>query len=385
MKSNVCILLALIMAAGFSACKTGSYLETIDGITLVHLRGTPYERGAAHGQMLKEEIHESISKWKQEVESAFERDFEELIDEFFNTTAYLESIESMDPDLLDEIFGMSETSLIEYKILLAFQMSEELFTVLDQEARSNCTSIGIVNAEPSACILGQNMDPPWFLHGHPIVLHNIPGKGKPETLIFSVPGLLGLAGMNDRGVAVTCMGISMLNHSTRGLPVVSVIRRILSMTDLEGAEAFVRQCTFAIPQCFGVGDPGGLRCFECSANQLAEFYPFEGRDVVLHTNHSIENRDFNQGFTELLSHYGKSVDDPYFCPRYFHAYDKIEAYGRSFGRDSLGAILRLPEPELEPILNENTLGTLVMELDDDPRMFLATGHSTDASFVPVTF
>ena len=385
MKSKICILLLVLIIAGFSSCNRGSYLEISEGITIVHLRGTPYERGAAHGQLLKKEIHESISKWKQELESVFERDFGELIDEFFRTTTFLESIESIDRDLLDEIFGMSETSLIEYKILLAFQMSEELFTVLDQEARSNCTSIGIVGEGSKTSLLGQNMDPPEFLHGHPIVLHIVPENETPECLIFSVPGLLGLAGMNDRGVAVTCMGISMLNHAREGLPVVSVIRKILSSPDLDGAEAFIRQCSFAIPQCFGVGDPGGLRCFECSANQLAESYPFEGKEVLLHTNYSIENRDFNRGFIELLAHYGKSIDDPYFCPRYFHAFDKIEAYGKSLDRESLGAILRLPEPDLEPILNEHTLGTLVMELDDDPRLFLATGHSVDASFISLSF
>ena len=385
MKYFVCILPLALMITVLSSCSTGSYLEMSGGIPIVHLKGTPYERGAAHGQMLKEEIHESISKWEQELESVFERDFEELIDEFFNTTSYLESIETVDPELLDELFGMSETSLIAYKILLAFQMSEELFTVLDQEARSNCTSIGKAGTDSTACMLGQNMDPPQFLHGHPIVLHIIPDNGNPESLIFSVPGLLGLAGMNDRGVAVTCMGISMLKHAREGLPVISVIRKILSQPDLEGAEAFMRQCAFAIPQCFGVGDPGGLRCFECSANQLAEFYPFEGKDVLLHTNYSIENKDFNQGFIALLAHYGKSVDDPYFCPRYFHAYDKIEAYGRSLDRERLGTILRLPEPELEPILNENTLGTLVMELDEDPRLFLAPGHLEDASFITISF
>lgn len=385
MKSNFFLIMAIWMIVGFSSCKTGSYLELRDELTIVHLKGTPYERGAAYGQMLKQEIHETIAKWKQEVESNCQQDLTEVIDEFFSSTKYRESIELLDPDLLDEVFGMSESSKIDFNILLAFQMSEELFTVICQDPRSRCTSIGKTRTDTSASILGQNMDPPQFLHGHPILLHIIPENGDPESLVFSVPGLLGLAGMNDRGVAITCMGISMLNHARQGLPVISVIRKVLSCPGLAEAESFIRQSSFAIPQCFGVGGPGGVRCFECSANQVSEFYPFEDRHVVLHTNFSISNRDFNQGYKELLSHYGKTVDDPYFCPRYFHAYDKIEEYKRSLDRERIEDILRLQEPELESILNTNTLGTLVMELDCDPTLYLALGHKEGEGFIPVCF
>jgi len=385
MKSNICKIIFIGMVLSFSSCKPGSYLEIKDGFSIVHLQGTPYERGAAYGQILKEEIHTSITRWQQEVESTFHRDFNEVIEEFFSSTSYLESIKLTDPDLLDEVFGMSESSKIDYQVLLAFQMSEELFTVLEADARSNCTSIGKVGTDSTVSILAQNMDPPPFLHGHPIVLHLMPENGDPESLVFSVPGLLGLAGMNDKGLAITCMGISMLNHAREGLPVVSVIRSILSLSRLEEAEAFIRQSSYAIPQCFGVGGPGGLRCYECSANQVSEFYPFEDSDVVLHTNYSISNRDFNQEYIELLGQYGKTIDDSYFCPRYFHAYDKIEEYRRSLDRERIETILRLPEPELESILNENTLGSLVMELGDNPGLFLATGHKEGKPFISVSF
>ncbi len=385
MKSIFVIITVIWMIVGFSSCKNGSYLELRNELTIVHLKGTPYERGAAYGQMLKQEIHETIAKWKQEVESNYQQDLTEVIDEFFSSTNYRESIELVDPDLLDEVFGMSESSKIDFNILLAFQMSEELSIAMDRDAHSNCTTIGKARTDSTITILAQNMDPPQFLHGHSIVLHIIPENGDPESLVFSVPGLFGLAGMNDRGVAITCMGISMLNHSREGLPVVSVIRRILSMPGLKEAESFINQTSYAIPQCFGVGGPEGLRCFECSANQVSEFYPFEDRSVVLHTNFSINNRDFNQRFIELLGHYGKTVDEPYFCPRYFYAYEKIKEYNRSLDRERIEAILRLPEPELESILNKNTLGTLVMELDCDPTLFLALGHREGEGFIPVCF
>jgi len=384
---NQLFLVAVVtfMLVGFTSCKKGSYLEHIDELTILHLKGTPYERGAAHGQMMKPEIHETISSWKKEVECTFHCDFYTVIGEFFDSSNYRESIEQLDPDLLEEVYGMSESAKIDFSILLAFQMSEELFTALDQDARSNCTSIGRARTDSGPTLLAQNMDPPRFLHGHTIVLHIIPENGDPECFVFSVPGLLGLAGMNEKGVAVTCMGISMLNHATSGLPVVSVIRNILSRSTLEEAEVFMKETSYAIPQCFGVGGPEGVRCFECSANEVAEFYPFEDRNTVLHTNFSVRNRDFNQGYMELLARYDRTIDDPYYCPRYFHAYDKIEALRRSLNIESVEAILRLPEPEIEPILNKNTLGTLVMELDSDPTLYLALGHQEDEIFHRLSF
>jgi hypothetical protein len=256
---------------------------------------------------------------------------------------------------------------------------------MKKDGRSHCTSIGKARTDSTPTILAQNMDPPQFLHGHPVVLHIIPGNGAPECYVFTAPGLLALAGMNERGVAVTCMGISMLNHSTHGLPVVSVVRKILSMPSLEQASSFLERTPVAIPQCFGVGGPEGVRCFECSASQLSEFYPFEGEEVVLHTNFSINNRDFNQEFIDLLGYYGKTVDDPYFCPRYFLAYDMIEEYRGNLDVERIESILRNPEPEMEPILNDNTLGTLIMKLDSEPAFFVAPGHREGEIFHRLTF
>jgi Acyl-coenzyme A:6-aminopenicillanic acid acyl-transferase len=385
MKHLIHVYLILIIVNGFPSCKNASYLERRDGLTIVHLEGTPFERGAAYGQLLKEEIHETIMAWKEEVESTFHCDFHTVIGEFFDSTNYRECIEAFDPDLLDEVYGMSESCRIDFLSLMAFQMSEELFISLDQNARSKCTSIGSGLSDSTSSLLAQNMDPPHFLHLHPLVMHIIPENGAPESYVFSVAGLFGLAGMNQKGVAVTCMGLSMLNHSRAGLPVISVLRNLLSRSSLEEAEEFIKQSSFAIPQCYAIGGPDGLRCFECSAGQIAEFYPFEDCNVVLHTNFSIRNRDFNQQFIDLLESYGKTVDDLYLCPRYYLAYDKIEALHKDLDVESIAGILRFEGPEIEPILNQNTLGTLVMELDDDPTLYLALGCRQDEVFHKLSF
>ena len=177
----------------------------------------------------------------------------------------------------------------------------------------------------------------------------------------------------------------MLNHAKSGIPVVAVLREILNQPDLESAVKFLGSASFAIPQCYTIGGQEGVRCFECSANELTEFYPFDEQNIALHTNFSISNRDFNRDYIELLDSYGKTIDDPYFCPRFFQAYDEIEACSRKLDVDKIEEILRLPEPELESILNDNTLGTLVMELDADPVLHIALGNKEAAVFHTLTF
>ena len=44
-----------------------AYLEKRDGITLVHLKGSPYEIGYQHGILLKDEIKEEYRDYKEEV------------------------------------------------------------------------------------------------------------------------------------------------------------------------------------------------------------------------------------------------------------------------------------------------------------------------------
>jgi len=65
--------------------------------------------------------------------------------------------------------------------------------------------------------------------------------------------------------------------------------------------------------------------------------------------------------------------------------DEIEACSGMLNVGKIEEILRLPEPELESILNENTLGTLVMELHADPVLHIALGDKGDAIFHTLTF
>ena len=51
------MLLPLLMVS--PSCKKESFLEQRGELSILQLEGTPFERGQAHGLLLKQEIHEN--------------------------------------------------------------------------------------------------------------------------------------------------------------------------------------------------------------------------------------------------------------------------------------------------------------------------------------
>ena len=203
---------------------------------------------------------------------------------------------------------------------------------------------------------------------------------QPESYVFTFPGFIGLCGLS-KNVAVTCNGISMLNHREDGLPVAFVFRSLLLQNNENEAFKFVQNIPHATPQCYTIGGTNSAKCFECSANSNVTFYPFVNNGITLHTNFANVNRNFNQKYIELLANYGKTVDDPYFCPRYFLAFDKIEETGFHLNWENIRAILSLTKPEIHPISNDETYGCLIMEMKENPVLHFAPGKPDETEFL----
>jgi len=376
--------LSIIVFMSFS-CQKIQRIEKIENLTILHLTGSPYERGLAHGQLLNQEISDIIIRWKKEVELNFNEDFDEVIDHFFTNTTYIDVIKNYCPDLLEEVYGISKGCGINYETILAFQLSEEIDWFSNEMKRKNCTSVSVNRKKDKPTILAQNMDPPSFLHGHPTLLHIIDEQNKQESYVYTFPGFIGLNGLNSNGVAITCNSISMLNYSKYGLPVSFIVRSILKLSHEQLAFDFLHEVPIGIPQCFTVGGVSKAICFECSKNSIREFYPFEDKSITLHTNFAAANRDFNQEFIQLLSEYGKTVDDPYYCPRYFLAFDKIKEVNYNINYLNIKAILSLTEPKIQPISNEETYGCLIMELTENPILHIAPGKPDITDFITLRF
>jgi hypothetical protein len=185
----------------------------------------------------------------------------------------------------------------------------------------------------------------------------------------------------NQNVAVACNGISMLNYQRSGLPVAFVVRSLLQCKSEDEAFLKVQTIKHATPQCYTIGGNQKAKCFECSANSVAEFYPYENRDITLHTNFAAANTDFSAEYIELLSKYGKTTSDPYFCPRYFLLYDKIKDLDYHLSAENIKTLLSLTEPVEHPVCNQWTYGCLIMEMGEIPTLHLAPGKPCNTEFL----
>lgn len=377
--------LLLLFTGLLPGCHPKQTIERKGDLTILHLSGTAYQQGFAHGNLMKREISEILSRWKNEVELAWQADFESVVTRFFETTGYVNDITLQCPDLLDEIRGIADGSGFEYETILAFQLSEEIDVLSGESGGKHCTSLSINRKSHNPTWLAQNMDPPQFLHGFPTLLHLTDKESGIENYVYTIPGLIGLTGMNSAGIGITCNSLSMLNHSDRGLPVAFIVRTVLQQPGETEAFRFIETVPIGIPQCFTVGGPGEARCYECSVNRKSIFRPFAQQNITLHTNFAAINRDFNNRYINLLQEYGKSVDEPYFCPRYYLAYDKVVENDFHLDYASMRSILSLTEPEIQPISGEDTYGCLIMELSENPVLHIAPGKPDRTEFIRVTF
>jgi hypothetical protein len=71
------------------------------------LQGAPYERGLAHGETLRSQIHEAVGRWKGEVAHMYQMDADEVIARLVAGTDFVPAIQRWTPDLLDEIRGIA--------------------------------------------------------------------------------------------------------------------------------------------------------------------------------------------------------------------------------------------------------------------------------------
>ena len=373
------IIILMLFACVFLRCNKPEITANNHKLTVLELNGDNYSRGLIHGKTLKTEITTILQRWKKELETNFQKDFEVVLQTFFDKTSMVDSITKYCPDLIEEVKGIAKGSEQDFNIILAFQLSEEIENAGRHFLFENCTSVSISADSTRHAILAQNMDPPLFLHGFPTLLHITDSLSGIESYVFTVPGFIGLCGMNQN-VAVTCNGISMLNYQKGGIPVAFMVRLILQSRSEADAFRIVQTMNHATPQCYTVGGNRSVKCFECSANSVVEFYPYENRKITLHTNFAAANKDFSNEYINLLAKYGKTVNDPYFCPRYFLLYDKIKDIGFNLNVENIKILLSNTEPKEHPVSNQWTYGSLIMEMDSMPTLHIAPGKPHETEF-----
>jgi isopenicillin-N N-acyltransferase like protein len=343
------------------------------GLRVVDVAGSPREIGTAHGEELREVIAEGIERWPG-------RD-EKYVDTFLASTDFVKAIESFTPSLLDEVRGIAEGSRQRFETVLAYQMMDEEWAHRVSASRARTASVEACSAfgalrEDGSALVAQNMDLPSHYDGTQVVLRVRP-VDSPAVLVFTPAGLIGTTGLNQEGVGVCVNALAQLRHSQSGLPVGFVLRGILERTTAEDAARFVRTVPHATGQNYLLGGPRDLYDFEASPSHVAELI----RDgaQLMHTNHVLASDDIDP----------QVRDDPRST-----SVARLERLRRDLGESGSGVSVEavkgaLSDREVPVCVPRGsdwmTLGSVVMELAEEPLLHVAPGPPIDTPYEEVRF
>ena len=267
-------------------------------LKIITLEGSPYERGFNYGKTLKIEINELVEKWRTRLETDYNLQADEFIRRFFENTNYLPAIKKWTPDLLEEVQGIAVGAGIDFNTMLMFQLPDEQWINGKYVAANRCSALGANRIADQPAMIAQNLDIPGFYNGHQTLLHIKHSDSDIESLVFTFSGLIAANGMNNKAVAVTVNTLSQLQHSTDGLPVAFMVRGLLEKHSQKAAVEFLHQAKHASGQNYIIGGKEEVYDFECSANKVIKYIPYEEAQIVYHTNHPLVNDDYTDAYRQ---------------------------------------------------------------------------------------
>lgn len=367
-------------------------------LPLLELRGNARQRGRIHGEALRPLVVEHLERWKENLAADTGFDPETYVDEFLANTNFFPAIERWTPDLLEELRGIAEGAGTDFRFTFVRALSDEepwyrRERRLSVGGTKGCSSVGIDCREDQPTIVAQNMDMPGWCNGHQVLLHIIDPESPVEVFSFTLAGKISLAGMNSEGIGICCNSLSHLNYSRDGLAEDFVVRGFLSRPTLAAGQEFMRNIKHASGQNYTIGGPGSRAInLECSAGKIAEFRPEECCDRVFHTNHPLVNDD--QSLYRAVAANIPEED----LPRLYHgtSYLRLPVIESGFGstvptptietiKDVLSTHPVCRHGELEGRYDHYTIGCLIMELGETPRLHIAPGPPCATPFQTFSF
>lgn len=324
---------------------------------------TPYDRGLAHGRMLRTDIHELVGRWQNDVHENFGISADEFVKRFLARSHYVDAIRKWTPELLDEVRGIADGAGIPYETMLAYQLGDEMWTE-GGDVSKHCTSVGVDRRGNQPAMVAQNMDIETFYGGFVVVLE-IHGDGAVQ-LVLTYPGLIGLNGMNRNAIGVCTNTLERLSGSRDGLPVAFVVRGVLRQRSFADAERFLKTVRHASGQNYMLGDRDHAISFEASANKVVALkQPLAG--CVYHTNFPIANDD------------RRAKADVKFEGRERYEIASRELHDRHT-LDAIERTLRAPK-----VSNDYTFASTIMILDEDPKLLVSSGRPDRSEYTSLRF
>jgi len=318
-----------------------AYVETIEGTTVLHLKGTPYEMGYQHGALAKEKAKKVEAGFNQLLERAKQEvGLPTFASKLILDGVYRLCLNHIPERLQREMEGIADGAGIELQTLRRMHAVSEV-------TERNCSVFAVWGkaTRDGKMYFGRNFD--WMMDGGmqdaaALLLYEPEEKG---MIPFASAGYVGMVGvlsaMNLDGIAIGQIGAVTRDQSFAGLPLMLVMRRVVEEShNVEDATAILTQVKRTVGYNYVVADAKAntARAYETCAHHCAVFKDNDPKETVEYAL-PIENAVFRadeamdptvRSFQACSKGYPQL---PYGCNSYDHRYKgmatRIKAsYGR---------------------------------------------------------
>ncbi|UCH33176.1 MAG: hypothetical protein JSV65_11365 [Armatimonadota bacterium] len=298
---TVLLIAALVVAtcaaahADVIATHGEGWLESQQGLLILHIEGTPAEMGEQHGALLKEHVLANLESVKAEAMAMGREmgmaDPMPMVDMLWTQLAA-----NMTPDHLQEIEGLARGAEVDVKEL------HRMYTVVEAgEIMRTCSGFCAWGKATADGKMYQSRNLDYTMDGglqdHCMLLVAKP-QGKFAFVAPSYAGLVGtVSGMNEKGIAVSEIGAgaSQAEQNFNGTPMPFLLRQVLETCDTaDKAAALFENAKRTAGYNFVFGDPGNntARACETSSKYFAVYADNEPREKAIDGNLAVEDAVF---------------------------------------------------------------------------------------------
>ncbi len=232
-------------------------IETIDGITVVRVRGTPKEMGTQAGTLLKEKIRILLSDYLGAVLPG---------DRSFPLLAARQMEAHIPARYREEMKALADAAGVPYDDLLVGNVMVELFQ------QCSTAVVSGKRAEGGTLLFGRNLDfpPEGILEKHSVVIDYAPAEGR-RFVAVTWPGLVGvLSGMNRDGLCVANLLAVSGDQSLDGCPYAFLLRDVMEGSGtVEDALAILKRSRRTTANSIMLADAKGAAVAETTHERMA--------------------------------------------------------------------------------------------------------------------
>lgn len=270
-------------------------------LPVIDLIGNPQEKGAAHGETFRNEISELMAGFTETVLLHSEGRKQNISLEWWREWALqnVPYITNYFPDGIEEIKAIAKSANVPFEDILCLNAFLDIWDWVKPNMYKGrygrahgCTAFGISGLLGSKeAILGQNYDlESLFQKG--TILMRIHDRDDKVSLVFTIAGIVGCAGMNNKGLATVINNLTTADAQP-GVPYPFIIRRLLLSSNVgETIDSVVgAQRTSGINYIIA-NKCGAVISIESSATKYVVTYSFDR--PIIHANHFLQDRLFSQ-------------------------------------------------------------------------------------------